>query len=341
MLERMIDLAADELGLDPAELRRRNFLEPDAFPFHTLTGRTYDSGDYDLPLREALRHRRLRRAAGRAGGPRREAATRGQLGIGDRRLRRDHRRRRRQRVRLGRGARRRHGDGLGPARPRTGRATRRRSRCSSRTGSASRWSTIRFVQSDTALVPAGRGHRRLAVAADGRQRRLAARPTTCSSRPARGRRRCWRPPVDDVELPTTAGSASPACRPARVAGPRSPAAPTEDDEPLPAELDFNRPARRSRSARTCRSSRSTPRPAGSRRCATSPSTTAAASLNPLLVAGQQHGGLAQGIAQALWEEVVYDADGHPLTATLADYRMPTAADLPRVRASPTPRRRRR
>jgi carbon-monoxide dehydrogenase large subunit len=50
-------------------------------------------------------------------------------------------------------------------------------------------------------------------------------------------------------------------------------------------------------------------------------------LNPLLVEGQQHGGLAQGIAQALYEEVVFDPDGQPLTATLADYRMPTAADL--------------
>ena len=50
-------------------------------------------------------------------------------------------------------------------------------------------------------------------------------------------------------------------------------------------------------------------------------------LNPLLVAGQQHGGLAQGVAQALYEEVLFDADGQPLTATLADYRMPTAADL--------------
>ena len=50
-------------------------------------------------------------------------------------------------------------------------------------------------------------------------------------------------------------------------------------------------------------------------------------LNPLLVEGQQHGGLAQGIAQALYEEIVYDDQGQPTTATLADYRMPTAADL--------------
>jgi hypothetical protein len=48
-------------------------------------------------------------------------------------------------------------------------------------------------------------------------------------------------------------------------------------------------------------------------------------LNPLLGEGQQHGGLAQGIAQALYEEV--DAKGQPLTSTLTDYRMPSAADL--------------
>ncbi|MGA8682699.1 MAG: molybdopterin cofactor-binding domain-containing protein, partial [Acidimicrobiales bacterium] len=41
-----------------------------------------------------------------------------------------------------------------------------------------------------------------------------------------------------------------------------------------------------------------------------------------------HGGIAQGIAQALWEEVLYDAAGNPLTATLADYSMPSAAEFP-------------
>jgi carbon-monoxide dehydrogenase large subunit len=50
-------------------------------------------------------------------------------------------------------------------------------------------------------------------------------------------------------------------------------------------------------------------------------------INPLLVAGQQHGGLAQGVAQALFEEVLFDEDGQPITSTLADYRMPSAADL--------------
>jgi carbon-monoxide dehydrogenase large subunit len=51
-------------------------------------------------------------------------------------------------------------------------------------------------------------------------------------------------------------------------------------------------------------------------------------LNPALVRGQQHGGLAQGIAQALFEEVRYDDAGNPITSTLATYQMPSAADVP-------------
>jgi hypothetical protein len=51
-------------------------------------------------------------------------------------------------------------------------------------------------------------------------------------------------------------------------------------------------------------------------------------VNPLIVDGQVHGGLAQGIAQALYEEAVHDADGNLLTTTLADYLLPSAADLP-------------
>src|SRR5256885_3031027 len=51
-------------------------------------------------------------------------------------------------------------------------------------------------------------------------------------------------------------------------------------------------------------------------------------LNPLLAEGQVHGGLAQGIAQALLEEVRYDEDGNPLTANLADYAAISAAELP-------------
>jgi len=51
-------------------------------------------------------------------------------------------------------------------------------------------------------------------------------------------------------------------------------------------------------------------------------------LNPLLALGQVHGGLGQGIAQGMFEEFVYDDDGNPLTSTFADYGIPTARDLP-------------
>jgi aerobic carbon-monoxide dehydrogenase large subunit len=51
-------------------------------------------------------------------------------------------------------------------------------------------------------------------------------------------------------------------------------------------------------------------------------------LNPMLVEGQVHGGIAQGIGQALIEEVVYGEDGQLLTATLTDYAMPIASELP-------------
>ncbi|MGW2221650.1 xanthine dehydrogenase family protein molybdopterin-binding subunit [Nonomuraea sp. NPDC001684] len=51
-------------------------------------------------------------------------------------------------------------------------------------------------------------------------------------------------------------------------------------------------------------------------------------VNPLIVEGQVHGGIAQGVAQALFEEAVYDSEGNLLTTTMADYLLPSAADLP-------------
>ncbi|MEU1696315.1 xanthine dehydrogenase family protein molybdopterin-binding subunit [Streptomyces hirsutus] len=51
-------------------------------------------------------------------------------------------------------------------------------------------------------------------------------------------------------------------------------------------------------------------------------------INPVIVEGQVHGGLAQGIAQALYEEAVYDDEGNLVTGTMADYLVPVAGDLP-------------
>jgi carbon-monoxide dehydrogenase large subunit len=58
-------------------------------------------------------------------------------------------------------------------------------------------------------------------------------------------------------------------------------------------------------------------------------------INPMIVDGQVHGGVAQGVAQALWEEVVYDEDGQLLTGTLMDYAVPFASDLPMIETGAT------
>jgi carbon-monoxide dehydrogenase large subunit len=51
-------------------------------------------------------------------------------------------------------------------------------------------------------------------------------------------------------------------------------------------------------------------------------------INPMLIDGQVHGGIAQGAGQALFEQIVYDADGQLVTGTFVDYALPTAAELP-------------
>ncbi len=58
------------------------------------------------------------------------------------------------------------------------------------------------------------------------------------------------------------------------------------------------------------------------------STTSARVINPMIVDGQVHGGIAQGVAQALWEGAAYDEDGQLLTASLMDYALPKAEFFP-------------
>jgi len=58
-------------------------------------------------------------------------------------------------------------------------------------------------------------------------------------------------------------------------------------------------------------------------------------INPLLVAGQVHGGVAQGLGQALWEEAVYDDQGQLITGELTDYALPKASFMPLIESSHT------
>ena len=54
LLERLVDVAAADMGLDPVEIRRRNFIPVDAFPYQTPVVQCYDSGDYNAALDKAL-----------------------------------------------------------------------------------------------------------------------------------------------------------------------------------------------------------------------------------------------------------------------------------------------
>src|SRR6516225_2768522 len=79
VLERVVDLAADEIGMDPAELRRRNFIPKDAYPYQTPVALQYDSGDYGATLELALKAADYQGFEAR----RRDAMARGKLrGIG-------------------------------------------------------------------------------------------------------------------------------------------------------------------------------------------------------------------------------------------------------------------
>src|ERR1019366_4609448 len=55
ILERLVDLAADQCGFDPVALRRRNLIAPSAMPYTNAVGQTYDNGEYEKGMEAALR----------------------------------------------------------------------------------------------------------------------------------------------------------------------------------------------------------------------------------------------------------------------------------------------
>jgi carbon-monoxide dehydrogenase large subunit len=331
-LERVLDMAADELGLDPAEIRRRNFLRPDEFPYGTVMGATYDSGDYDAALTEALRL----------------------VGYDALRAEQEERRRRGDRLLLGIGLSAYvevtaggsssewgsvevQADGtvtvkVGTSAHGQGHATSFAMLVASTLGVPIE--AVRFVQSDTAVVPTGGGtggSRSLqiggsavagaaeAVLAAGRA--LAAQLLEASE--------------GDIVL-SDGGRLGVAGVPARaLSWAELAVAGDKQGTPLVSEQDFTQ------SGATF--------PFGAHVAVVEIDTETGhvrpvrhvavddcgRILNPLLVEGQQHGGIAQGIGQALWEAIVYDGDGNPLTATLADYGMPSAAEMPSFEAATT------
>ena len=335
LLERIIDIAADELGLAPEEIRRRNFVAPEAFPWQTFAGRTYDSGDYGLPLTEALRIAevdKVREEQAR----RRESGDPRQLGVGIASY-----------VEITGFGGKEHGfvavhdDGSATVRSGTsahgqGHATAFAMIAADRLGLDV--AKVSYEQSDTAVVPTGGGTGgarslqmgglavgKAAAELHEQARRLAAELLEAA--------------FADVELGGD-GFEVRGVPDARITWADLSREATGRGEPLEVATTFEQehatfPFGTHVSVVEVDTETGFVRPL--RHVAVD---DAGRVVNPLLVAGQQHGGSLQGISQALWEEFVYDDDGTPLTSTFADYSMPTAADATAIEAhsteTPTP-----
>ena len=337
-LERIIDLAAAELGIDPAELRRRNLLEPDDFPLTTPTGANMDCGDYaralDLALETAgyddLRSEQARRRA-----------------AGDRRL---------------------LGIGVSTYVEVTavgmfqefgsvtveldGTVTARAGTASHGQGHATAFSQIlgevlgvpaqqvRLIHGDTAEVPRGAG----TVASRSLQTGGSAVWTAANEVLDKARLlAASRLEADTGDIVVAPGGLAVAGVPAKtVSWAELAAAAAADELPagvspggLAAETDFDQ-GEASYPFGAHVSVVEVDSDTGDTRVLRHIAVDDCGRiLNPLLVQGQVHGGVATGISQALYEETTYDPDGNPRNTNFADYAIPAASELPRFEIAHT------
>ncbi len=337
LLERAVDQAAHELGIDPIELRLHNFLPDDSFPYTTLLGHTYDSGAYALPLRRAaeeIGYESLRAEQAR----RRAAGGRLQLGIGVASY---------VEITAGGGSEEFasmevHDDGsatvfVGTAAHGQGHQTAYAMLVSAQTGIPV--DRVRLVDGDTDLVPRGGGtggSRSLQLGGSAVQRATevvvdAARTLAAQLLEA---------DVADIVVDVAAGTVGVAGVPSSAFTWADLAARSSADlgRPLSGEFLFEQAGATfpfGAHIAVVEVDLDTGRSRLVRHVAVDDCGTV---LNPLLVEGQQHGGIAAGIGQALFEEVRYDGDGNPVTSNLADYAIVSAADLPsfEVHSTETP-----
>lgn len=334
LLERAVDHAALELGIDPLDLRLRNLIGGDAFPFTTLTGVTYDSGDYSLPLREAARlvgYDELR-AEQRA---RRERGDRRLLGIGVAAY-----------VEITAGGSQAehasvtvHDDGTATVQAGTsahgqGHQTSFAMIVSAQTGIPIE--RIRLAAVDTDVVPSGGGtggSRSLQLGGSAVHRATEALVDAAVEIAAS----MLEADPADIVVDTSTGTFGVAGVPSRSLTWAQVAASADDDQ-LSAAVDFTQPGATfpfGAHIAVVEVDRDTGATTLQRLVAVDDCGTV---LNPLLVEGQQHGGIAAGVGQALFEHVRYDDSGNPLTSTLVDYAVPSAAELPmfEVHSTQTP-----
>ena len=324
-IERAMDLFAAEIGMDPAEVRRKNLVVPDKFPYTTPTGATYDTGEYAKALDTVLAaagYRELREEQRR----RRERGDPVQLGIGLSTY-----------VEItggnpenGETARLTvHADGsvtvwTGSSPHGQGHATAWAMLVQAEIGVPMDRVTVRHGDTDELAEGVGTyGSRSLqlggsalhnaAIEVKDRARELAAEEMEAHPDDL----------VLDVETGTWGVRGVPGrgvgwARLAERAGPGGLSADARfasahSTFPFGAHVAVVEVDTETGKARLVR--HVTVDDAGP-------------VLNPVLAEGQRHGGIAQGAAQALFEEMIYDEYGNPVTATLMDYPFPTAAELP-------------
>ena len=330
MLERGIDLLASEIGMDPAEVRRRNFIPEDEFPYHTTTGETYDIGTYEKALDEVLNlsgYEDLRADQAR----RRAESHVLQLGIGIGCY-----------VEMtGWGAEfasvEVNDDGL---------ATVLTGTASTGQGHATAWAqlvsatlglpidSIAVVQSDTAVIPHGEGTMGSRSLQAGGVAIADATHAVYEKALQLAGHLLEVAPEDLVHTDgdgfTVAGAPERRITWAELARASNDlgAVPPGQTPGLRAERDFKIAGHTF--------------PFGAHVAVVEVDIETGAVkflrhvavddcgriLNPMLVEGQVHGGIGQGAAQALYEQVVYDDGGNPLTGSLMSYAMPSAAELP-------------
>ncbi|MDH3681248.1 MAG: xanthine dehydrogenase family protein molybdopterin-binding subunit [Acidimicrobiia bacterium] len=339
LIERVMDVAADELGMDPAELRRKNYLQPGAFPLTTKSGANYDSGEYEKALDAVLEAADYQSLLAEQAERRTSGAAK-QLGIG---LSSYVEVTAPIGLHVEYGAVEINDDGTATAKVGTsahgqGHLTAFSMIVSDMLGIP--MENVKLLQSDTADIPRGAG----TMGSRSLQTAGSAVHVASETVLAKGKKlaaHLLEASEDDIVtgdnglqvagVPTSAMSWAELAAAANDDSKRP-----EGMEPgLSHELDFD-------------GSDST-YPFGSHLSVVEVDTETGQVqmlrhvavddcgkiLNPLLVTGQQHGGIAQGAAQALYEIVQYDDSGNPITSNLMDYAIPSAAELASFETSNT------
>jgi len=332
MVERAMDMLAVELGIDPADLRRSNLIAPDRFPYTTAGGATYDSGEYERALDKLLEvsgYHELRAEQAR----RRERGDRLQLGIGLSVYVEV------TAVGIGPewGAVRIETDGTATVRCGTtsfgqGHETSLAQIAAEQLGLP--LDSVLVIHSDTDVVERGTGtvgsrsmqHGGSAVHQAAREVRHKARDLASHLLEAS--------PEDIVFVSGTVGVAG---VPERALSWAALAAAASDRKRLPdgmepglaADADFAGDGSYPFGAH-CAVVEVDVETGDARLVRFFAVDDCGRIINPLLAEGQVHGGIAQGIGQAMLEEVVFDDQGIPRTASLVDYLIPTIGEVPQV-----------